>query len=174
MSIYALFQDEKKCISCRSCQVQCKINKGLGTGPKPSQIIDVGPVKTDGTPKASYIFISCFHCADPWCVPACPNGAIQQRAEDGVVYIDHSRCAGCKSCIIACPWSAPQWDAQRGKAVKCDFCMDRIDAGMKPACATACPTGSLSFGLAENVPETKRVRYAHDLVANQNRRKEVS
>lgn len=168
MSIYALYQDDHKCISCRSCQVQCKINKGLSVGPKPNQIIEVGPVKLNGKPKANYIFLSCFHCEDPWCVPACPNQAIKKRPGDGVVYIDQSRCAGCKSCIMACPWSAPQWDASRGKAVKCDFCLDRIDAGLKPACVTACPTNCLNFDLAENVPDDKRVRYARNVAAGKN------
>jgi len=163
MSIYFLSQDNKKCISCRACQVQCKINKGLGTGPKPSQVVEVGPVKMEGRPQANYVFMSCFHCEDPRCMVACPNGAVQKRAKDGIVFIDQQLCAGCKSCIMACPWGAPQWDAQKGKAVKCDYCMDRIDAGMQPACAAACPTSSLTFDLAENLPNIKRDRYAREL-----------
>ncbi|TYO94548.1 4Fe-4S dicluster domain-containing protein [Desulfallas thermosapovorans] len=167
MSAYAIFQDESRCISCRSCQVQCKINKGLSVGPKPNQIIEVGPVDRNGRPKANFVFLSCFHCADPWCVPACPNKAIQKRDIDGVIFINQNRCAGCKSCIMACPWSAPQWDGQKGKAVKCDLCLERIDAGLKPACVTACPTNALTFGPADNVPETKRIRFAREVVSGQ-------
>lgn len=163
MSTYALYHDDQKCISCRSCQVQCKINKGLGIGPKPNQIVEVGPVNAGEKPKAHYVFLSCFHCEDPWCVPACPNKAIQKRAEDGIVFIDQNRCVGCRSCIMACPWSAPQWDAVKGKAVKCDFCIDRLQEGHKPACVTACPAGCLHFDLAENVPEDKRIRYAREI-----------
>ncbi|AEF93852.1 4Fe-4S ferredoxin iron-sulfur binding domain-containing protein [Desulfotomaculum nigrificans CO-1-SRB] len=165
MSKFILFQDEKKCISCRSCQVQCKVNKGLGVGPKPNQIIEVGPVEVNGRLKANYVFLSCFHCDNPWCIAACPNGAIQKREEDGVIFIDQDRCAGCKSCIMACPWSAPQWDARKGKAVKCDLCKDRIDAGLKPACVTACPTNSLRLVRTEDLPDTKRVRFVRELVA---------
>ncbi len=165
MSKYYLYQDEKRCISCRSCEVQCKVNKGLDVGPKPNQVVVVGPVEIDSQPKATNVFIACFHCEDPWCVPACPTGAVQKRARDGIVFIDQELCVGCKSCIMACPWGAPQWDAKKGKAVKCDYCMDRIDAGLKPACVTACPTSSLLFGLAARMPDIKRVRYARQIVA---------
>lgn len=163
MSIYYLEQNNKRCISCRACQVQCKINKGLGVGPKPSQVIDVGPADINGLPKANYVFMSCFHCEDPWCVAACPTGAMQKRPKDGIVFINQDLCAGCKSCIMACPWGAPQWDAQKGKVVKCDYCKDRIDAGLKPACVAACPTNSLNFGLTSNLPNTKRDQYARKI-----------
>lgn len=167
MSKYYLFQDEKKCISCRSCQVQCKINKGLGVGPKPNQVIDVGPVKENGRYKAKYVFLACFHCDNPWCIPACPNGAMQKRESDGVIYIEQERCVGCKSCIMACPWSAPQWDGKKGKVVKCDFCKDRLDAGLKPACVTACPTDCLDLVPTEKLPDTKRVRFIKELISGE-------
>lgn len=163
MSHYYLFHDDKKCISCRACQVQCKINKGLGVGPKPNQIIEVGPEKTDGKPRAAYVFMSCFHCEKPWCLAACPSGAIQKRSGDGIIFIDEELCVGCKSCIIACPWSAPQWDMKKDIAVKCDYCKDRIDTGLKPACVTACPTGCLTFDTADRMPDTKRVRFAREI-----------
>ncbi|MGB9825372.1 MAG: 4Fe-4S dicluster domain-containing protein, partial [Desulfofundulus sp.] len=149
MSKYYLYQDESKCISCRSCEVQCKVNKGLfEVGPKPNQVVAAGEIRINGEPS----FIACFHCEEPWCIPVCSTGAIQKRAIDGIVFIDQELCVGCKSCIMACPWGAPQWDARKGRAVKCDYCKDRIDAGLKPACVAACPTGSLIFGPAGDVP----------------------
>jgi formate dehydrogenase iron-sulfur subunit len=33
-----------------------------------------------------------------------------------------------------------------GRAFKCTFCSDRQRAGLKPACAQACPTESIKFG----------------------------
>jgi Fe-S-cluster-containing dehydrogenase component len=38
--------------------------------------------------------------------------------------------------------------------------MDRIDAGLKPACVTVCPTNCLSFDVTEKMPIIKRKRYA--------------
>ncbi len=165
MSKYYLFQDTKKCIGCHSCEVACKSNKDLPVGPKPCEIITVGPVFVRGLPRAGYTFMPCFHCEDPWCVAACPTGAMQRRAKDGVVFVDPLLCVGCKTCMSACPWGAPQWNPETGKAVKCDFCMDRIDQGFEPACVTVCTTKCLQFGPAEKAPKIKRERYARAMTS---------
>ncbi len=160
MSDYYLFQDARKCIACHSCEVSCKSNKGLPVGPRLCQIITVGPRLVGGLPRAAYTFMPCFHCESPWCVAACPTGAMQKREKDGIVFVENSLCVGCKSCMSACPWGAPQWNAETRKVVKCDFCKDRVDAGLKPACATICTTHCLHFGKPEEIPPVKRERYA--------------
>jgi Fe-S-cluster-containing dehydrogenase component len=35
--------------------------------------------------------------------------------------------------------------------MKCDMCYDRTSAGLKPMCATVCPSGALSFGTLERM-----------------------
>ncbi|MEW6266872.1 MAG: 4Fe-4S dicluster domain-containing protein [Thermodesulfobacteriota bacterium] len=160
MSEYYLFQDLKKCIGCRACEIQCKINKGAYTGPKICQIITVGPKMIAGLPRAAYIFMPCFHCQNPWCVAACPTGAMQTRPGDGVVFVDQSLCVGCKTCMSACPWGAPQWQPQTGKVTKCDYCKDFLDKGLRPACVAVCPTGALQLDLPERMPPIRRRRYA--------------
>lgn len=159
MSKYYLFQDIKKCISCHACEVQCKSNKALPQGPKPCQIIEMGPRMVGELPRASYVFMPCFHCQKPWCIEACPTGAMQRR-DDGIVFVDPDECVGCKNCIQACPWGAPQWNPDSGTVVKCDYCMDRIDQGLEPACVTTCPAGALYFGEAKEMPDIRRKRYA--------------
>ena len=111
------------------------------------------------------VFMPCFHCEEPWCVKACPTHAMQKREKDGIVFVEHSLCIGCKSCMAACPWGVPQWDPVMRKVVKCDYCMDRVDAGLQPACVTKCVTGCLSFGVANEVPDPRRERYARNLLA---------
>ena len=165
MSKYFMLQDQQKCIGCHSCEIQCKCNKGLPPAPRLCQVIEVGPENIDGKPRASYIFMPCFHCENPWCVAACPTGAMQRREKDGIVWVDHDLCVGCKTCISACPWGAPQWNPEIGKVVKCDYCMDRIDAGLKPACVTTCTTNCLSFDNTEKLPAVKRERYARAMAA---------
>ncbi|MFH1139684.1 MAG: 4Fe-4S dicluster domain-containing protein [Pseudomonadota bacterium] len=160
MSKYYLFQDVRKCIGCRACEVQCKANKGLERGPKPCQIIEVGPRLIGDLPRAAYTFMPCFHCENPWCAAACPTGAMRKRSEDGIVTVNPDLCVGCKTCISACPWGAPQWNPAAGKVVKCDFCVDRLARGLKPACVTICPSGCLSFGRPEDMPPIRRTRYA--------------
>ena len=79
MSKYFLLQDQQKCIGCHSCEIQCKINKGLPPETRPCQVITVGPEFFNGKPRASFIFMPCFHCENAWCVSACPTGAMQRR-----------------------------------------------------------------------------------------------
>jgi Fe-S-cluster-containing dehydrogenase component len=67
------------------------------------------------------------------------------KREDGIVYIDHQKCVGCMACAGACFWSIPELNRETKKAVKCDYCMDRVDAGLKPACVTKCTTRALRF-----------------------------
>ena len=159
MSQYFILQDNKKCIRCHACEVQCKANKSLGIGPKLCQVVEVGPKLVGNLPKAAYVFMPCYHCEKPWCVAACPTGAMQKR-DDGIVFVDHEECVGCKACIRACPWGAPQWDPENDTIVKCDFCMDRLDQGLQPACVTVCITGAISFGKLSELPQTRRERHA--------------
>ena len=168
MSRYHLAQDTRKCIGCHACEVQCKSNKSLPPGPRLCQIVEVGPKMIGGLPRTSFIFMLCFHCENPWCVAACPTGAMQQRASDGIVFVDHDFCVGCKTCIAACPWGAPQWNAEIGKVVKCDYCKDRLDQGLKPACVTACTTQCLEFGEGQIMTEKKRQRHAEAVTSFEN------
>ncbi len=111
----------------------------------------------------AFVFMNCFHCEDPWCVPVCPTGAMRKRPKDGIVYVESSLCVGCKSCITACPWGAPQWNPETGKVVKCNYCMDRIDQGLEPSCVTKCVTHCLHFGKASDLNDTRRRRFAQNV-----------
>lgn len=160
MSKYYIYHDLKRCIGCFSCEAHCKMKNALPMGPRLCQIIPVGPKRVDNLPRMANIFMPCFHCESPWCVAACPTGAIQKRAEDGIVSIKESLCVGCKSCITACPWGTPQWNPETGKAVKCDYCVDRVDQGLEPACVAKCVTKCLHFGEPSLKAKKIRERFA--------------
>jgi Fe-S-cluster-containing dehydrogenase component len=84
---------------------------------------------------------------------------MRKRPEDGIVYVEPALCVGCKSCIAACPWGAPQWNPETGKVVKCDYCMDRVDQGwigLRDQMRHHC----LSFGRVEQMDTTKLERFA--------------
>jgi len=165
MSDYYLFHDSSKCIGCLSCEVHCKEHKRLPVGPRLCRVMTVGPKMVGGLPRMDFIFMPCFHCERPWCVAACPTGAMQKRAEDGIVFVDQELCVGCKACMRACPWGAPQWNPETGKAIKCDYCMDRVDQGLEPACVAKCVTKCLHFGRPERVIDMRRERHAKALAA---------
>ncbi len=52
-----------------------------------------------------------------------------------------------------------------GTAQKCTLCYDRLQAGMVPACAQACPTQSIQFGPIRELKERaqRRVKQLHVL-----------
>ena len=101
---------------------------------------------------AYYTSVACNHCDNPICVRrhARPR-RIWKRDEDGIVQVDASKCIGCRYCEWACPYGAPQFDAEIGVMTKCNFCVDYIDAGEPPACVAACPSRALEFGDIEEL-----------------------
>jgi formate dehydrogenase iron-sulfur subunit len=92
----------------------------------------------------------CKHCHDAPCHKACPTGAIVQNEYRGI-FIQPDICTGCQSCVSVCPFGVPQVGEVDGHSHKCTMCYDRLVDGLQPACATACPTGSIAFGTTENL-----------------------
>jgi len=168
--------DLDKCSACQTCTVACKVENGLG--PAINRVVIVE--KESGVyPDVKRIYIPkrCMNCKDPQCIKVCPSGATAQRS-DGIVNIDKDKCIGCRYCVIACPYNArsyqryelsyhrepSQWEKKRyiehpvGTVDKCDFCLHRIDEGMKlglkpgvdldasPACVFSCIGNALYFG----------------------------
>jgi Fe-S-cluster-containing dehydrogenase component len=75
--------------------------------------------------------------------PSNESNAIFKRASDGIVLINQDVCIGCKNCIQACPYGAPQFNSQTEKVEKCTFCVHRLEAGFLPACVTTCVGNAL-------------------------------
>ena len=90
-------------------------------------------------------FHHCRHCEHAPCLESCPSGAIERR-EGGQVVINPSGCVGCRTCSDACPFNVPIYDKKTGKAAKCIGCYDRVEAGRKQSCVSACPTQALISG----------------------------
>ena len=145
---YRLLTDEDLCIRCKACEVHCKVWNRVPAGLKLGVLLADGPRMQDGRPALRTLYMPCQHCDDAPCLTACPTGAMRRRA-DGIVYVESGPCTGCRSCLLACPWQVPQWDASAGKMRKCDFCRERLDQGLQPACVTGCTTKALSFGEKE-------------------------
>ena len=107
------------------------------------------------------INMSCNHCAEPACLPACPTGAIFKRQDNGVVDIDSTLCIGCRKCEAACPFGAPQFDPEQNIVSKCNMCIDELEAGRKPYCVAACMMRVLDVGpidqIADGSYDTKAV-----------------
>ncbi len=148
MKKYFIHLNSQRCVVCHGCEVHCKVNKDLPIGPFLCEINTTPLRKVAGVPRVEVTFSHCRHCDAPLCVPICPKDAMIKR-EDGIVYIDQEKCIGCMACATACPWDIPVKNPATGTAVKCDFCMDRIDNGLKPACVSKCTTQALKFLVLE-------------------------
>jgi len=55
--------------------------------------------------------------------------------------------------VKGCPFNIPRISKTDNKAYKCTLCSDRVAVGQAPACAKACPTGSIMFGTKEAMIE---------------------
>ncbi|HBY92855.1 MAG TPA: 4Fe-4S ferredoxin [Chloroflexi bacterium] len=157
---YVMFHDQERCIGCFACEVACKLENDVPVGPRLVRMIQVGPQEVNGRLRTRWVYMSCYQCEHAACVAVCPTGAMRTRESDGIVYVDEASCIGCKACILACPWGAVQFNPRTNKVIKCDYCKDRVDQGLWPACATKCATKALFFGNANEYTTVLRERAA--------------
>jgi formate dehydrogenase iron-sulfur subunit len=105
----------------------------------------------------------CKHCTHAGCLDVCPTGALF-RTEFGTVVVQQDICNGCGYCVSGCPYGVIQRREGDGRAWKCTLCYDRLHDGLEPACAKACPTDSIQFGVLDELREraAQRVEALHD------------
>ena len=150
------------CIGCKACEVACKewndlpaeetVNFGSYQShrdltPATWDLMRFKEVELDEGDLAWLIKKdSCLHCDEPGCLLACPApGAIVQYT-NGIVNFDQTKCIGCQYCIAGCPFDIPRFDTETKKVYKCTLCVDRVSAGLEPACVKSCPTGAIRYG----------------------------
>lgn len=139
--------DQSRCIGCFACVAACRSWKGFD--PAAPDLVRIVTAEQGEYPDVSLtnLFLTCFHCAQPACVDACPGLLLVKRPEDGVVIItDSEQCTNCQLCLEACPYEAPKPSSVNDSMVKCDLCLDRLSEGKAPACVATCPTQALDAG----------------------------
>lgn len=145
--------DQSRCIGCYNCVAACRSWHQLEQ--EAPDLIEIVKKERGEFPNLSltHLFITCFHCAEPTCIPACPDGLLMKRTEDGIVVItDPALCTGCELCVEACPYDAPKMvTGSTANIIKCNLCVDRITDGRSPTCVAACPTEALDAGPMEEL-----------------------
>ena len=150
--------DEKKCSACGACAVACMDQNDVDVAAGQEHYRKV--YQYESGDDMVCISIACLHCPDAPCVTACPVGCLYKDPETGLTLYNTQYCIGCHSCAMACPFGAPTFGPD-GKMRKCDGCIDRLRAGLDPACVRSCTFGALQLVKADEDP----VPPEHSLVA---------
>lgn len=139
------FVDPGRCIGCQACVqacAECDTHRGYS-------MIQLDYI--DRANSTQTVPVVCMHCDSPTCAEVCPADAIK-RTGDGVVQTARKpRCIACNNCVLACPFGVPKMDTAANLMMKCDMCYDRTSVGLKPMCASVCPSQALFFGTREEI-----------------------
>ena len=133
---------EDVCIGCGLCRVYCQTehsrSKDIIKAFKKEAPLPLPRIRVERNGEVCFS-VQCRHCAEPWCVYSCLTGAMHKDPASGVVTVDTEKCAGCWTCIVACPCGALVKDTNNKVVAKCDLC-----AGQDvPVCVANCPNEAL-------------------------------
>lgn len=164
----AFFIDTSRCTACRGCQVACKEwhehravpTRQRGTHQNPPdltpfnfKVVRFFEHKIDGTVRWLFFPDQCRHCVNPPCKDAADafvqGAVVQDEATGAVIYTDLTKqltIDQAQQVHDVCPYDIPRRDEDSGLLTKCDWCIDRQQAGMIPACVKTCCTGTMNYG----------------------------
>ena len=168
MTRYAMVMDQRRCIGCQSCTVACRTWNDLPLDIMFNPVVSEGVQGVFPNVHASYTPLICMHCENPPCTICCPTNASQQD-EDGIVWVDSTKCMGCKVCVNACPYGARDVSALdpflKSYVRKCDFCKDRVREGEQPYCVNTCHQKARIFGDLDD-PNSEVSKLVNGLAVN--------
>jgi electron transport protein HydN len=141
--------DPGKCIGCRTCEVSCVLAHSAPDAlNKLAAAYFIPRLKVVKTSRVSTP-VQCRQCEDAPCAKVCPTGALVHSHDS--VQVIQSKCIGCKSCVMACPYGAMEvvtheikeqriFSSTHVEAFKCDMCIHRSQG---PACMEVCLTKAI-------------------------------
>ncbi len=144
MPTYGFAIDLKKCIGCHACTIACKSEHDIPIGVNRCWVKTVEKGTFPDT-RRFFLPVLCNQCEEAPCMNICPTNALFRR-RDGIVDLNSAACIGCKACMVACPYDQLFIDPNTRTAEKCNFCANRIENELKPACVSVCPTECRIFG----------------------------
>ena len=156
MPNYGFAIDLRKCIGCHACTIACKAEHDIPIGVNRCW---VKTVEKGAFPDTRRFFfpVLCNQCTDAPCVRICPTSALFKR-RDGIVDLHGDSCIGCRACMEACPYDQLFIDPNTHTAEKCNFCANRVENKLLPACVSVCPTECRIFGdLDDPMSEVARI-----------------
>jgi Fe-S-cluster-containing dehydrogenase component len=144
-SDHEFFLDPGRCIGCQACVqacTECDTHKG-------QSMIQLDIIDAAQSPQT--VPVVCMHCDSPTCAEVCPADAIKVTPDGIVQTARKPRCIACNNCVLACPFGVPKMNTRTSLMMKCDLCYDRTSEGLRPMCASVCPSGALFYGTREEM-----------------------
>jgi Fe-S-cluster-containing dehydrogenase component/formate-dependent nitrite reductase membrane component NrfD len=144
MPNYGFAIDLRKCIGCHACSIACKAEHEIPVGVNRCWVKTVEKGVFPDT-RRFFFPVLCNQCDDAPCARICPTNALFKR-RDGIVDLQGDVCIGCRACMVACPYDQLFIDPNTHTAEKCNFCANRVENELLPACVSVCPTECRIFG----------------------------
>ena len=144
MANYGFAIDLRKCIGCHACTIACKAEHEIPVGVNRCWVKTVEKGSFPDT-RRFFFPVLCNQCEEAPCVRICPSSALFKR-RDGIVDLHGDSCIGCRACMEACPYDQLFIDPNTHTAEKCNFCANRVENKLLPACVSVCPTECRIFG----------------------------
>jgi Fe-S-cluster-containing dehydrogenase component/formate-dependent nitrite reductase membrane component NrfD len=144
MPNYGFAIDLRKCIGCHACTIACKAEHQIPVGVNRCWVKTVEKGTFPST-RRFFFPVLCNQCDEAPCARICPTNALFKR-RDGIVDLHGDSCIGCKACMVACPYDQLFIDPGTHTAEKCNFCANRVENQLLPACVSVCPTECRIFG----------------------------
>src|SRR6188474_1947502 len=144
MPNYGFVIDLRKCIGCHACTIACKAEHAIPVGVNRCWVKTVEKGTFPDT-RRFFLPVLCNQCDEAPCAKICPTNALFKR-RDGIVDLHADACIGCRACMVACPYDQLFIDPNTRTAEKCNFCANRVENDLLPACVSVCPTECRIFG----------------------------
>ena len=154
-----LWVDIKKCLACKTCELECAVShsksetlvNALTEIPVSLPLLKVEKAKNFSIP------LQCRHCEDAPCVMVCPTSALNKSGPKMPVLLDKKLCIGCRFCLQVCPFGVIGAGKGGTAVIKCDLCVDMLRENKLPACVSGCPTKALTFiPVDEHIAEKRK------------------
>ena len=159
MPNYGFAIDLRKCIGCHACTIACKAEHDIPIGVNRCWVKTVEKGVFPAT-RRFFFPVLCNQCDSAPCARICPTNALFRR-RDGIVDLHGDACIGCRACMVACPYDQLFIDPNTHTAEKCNFCANRVENQLLPACVSVCPTECRIFGdLDDPASEVARIANA--------------
>src|SRR5438477_455275 len=157
MANYGFAIDLRKCIGCHACTIACKAEHEIPVGVNRCWVKTVEQGTFPDT-RRFFFPVLCNQCDEAPCAKICPTNALFKRL-DGIVDLHSDSCIGCRACMVACPYDQLFIDPNTHTAEKCNFCANRVENELLPACVSVCPTECRIFGVRDG-PTSELARLA--------------